>query len=245
MYIPPSADTTSDPNAKRFILLLGVPGSGKTWAAIKTAPNPIAALFEQAITDPRLIELNTPKLKFYKSEWCESAYKKKNPIDAFSEFLKTDAKKFTLDQTLVVDSLSSYCDFLGTYLWAKTPTPQGATEPDVRAYYGLMKDWFVDLFTLMSTLECNIILVAHITYRTDATGVIKNIAPMVEGATRDGMGRHFTDMIRQIAIEKKIGEKVTTEYKWQVKSSGDFTAKCRANIDTLYIPADFRELVKL
>jgi hypothetical protein len=244
IFIPPGATNTKDITiGRRYICLMGLPGSGKTYTTLMTSPNPIAALFENAITDERIIKKNIPTLDFYKPEWTENVYKQKSPILAFNEFLKSDAKKLTINQTLLISSLSSYDDVLKEYLWSKVKTTTSG-EKDVFAYYGDMLDWYTDLLSTIGKLSCHVVLEAHIDKNFNKDGAVIGILPMVEGKTRLKMGRHFTDIVMQVTKEKKVGEKVTTDYLWQVKSDSLFTAKCRKNIDTLYIPADFNELLK-
>lgn len=245
MYIPPSATNTKDITvARRYILLQGMPGSGKTFTSLTTSPNPIAAMFENGITDDRIIKLNIPTLNFYIPEWTEPAYKSKNGVIAFNNFLSGDAKKLTNEQTLLIDSLSSYDDILKEYLWNNTKVSKEG-EKDVFGYYGDMLDWYTNLLSTLGKLECNVILTAHVDKNMDKNNVITGMLPMVEGKTKLKMGRHFTDIIMQVNKEKKVGDKVTTDYLWQIKSDSLFTAKCRKNIDTLYTVASFRELVKL
>lgn len=244
MFIPPTANNTRDIQiAKRYVLIGGFPGSGKTFTTLTTAPNPLPAMFEPGITDDRLLKMNLPVLDFYKQDWCEKAYKSKNGVVAFNNFLKDDAPKLTPEQTLVFDSLSSYDDMLKDYLWNATKTTNSG-EKDVFAYYGDMLDWYTSLFSMLGKLQCNVCMLSHIDQNKNKEGIVIGLLPMVEGKTKLKMGRHFTDVIMQVCKEKKVGDKVTTDYLWQVKSDSLFTAKCRKNVDTLYIPADFRELVK-
>jgi hypothetical protein len=248
IYIPDITRSSGILNiAQRRVLLCGTFGSGKTYTSITTSPNPQIVDVDKGITDPRLVARNDPTYPVWDDKWRSEVIKKDVRANAVMEITKTFAKKLTHEQTLIYDSTTSIQDSVHDFLWKIAPIAKGSTEKDGFGYWETVKDWWNEFFTALSALECHVILTAHLSDRRskENPAIITGWGPLIDGSTKNFIGRFFTDVIMQHAIDKKEGEKVNTTYKWQVKSDHMFTAKSRANIDGLYIPADFNYLLNL
>jgi hypothetical protein len=247
LYIPEITRSSGALNiAQRRVLLCGEPGSGKTFSSITTSPNPQVLDIDKGITDPRLVKMNIPTYPIWDDEWREKVIKKTVKSNAVLEVVKVYARKLTIEQTLIIDSMTAIETAMHDVEWNNCPTGSSGNK-DGMAFWDNVKEWWTKFFTELSSLNCHIILIAHLADKRDANNpaLITGLRPLMDGSMKDKFGRHFTDIIRQCAVEKKEGDKIITEYKWQVKSSSMFTAKCRANIDGLYIPADFNKLVTM
>lgn len=255
IYIPPSAANTKDIDiAQRRILLCGEVGDGKTFTSMTTSPNPILVDFDNGVTDPRLVSLGIPHIRIYDSKYCKEVLKKDVRCNALKEFLKTDGPKFARNQTLIIDSLSSLQDDVLEYNWsvAKKIKVEGSQEmqEDTRDWWYKNKEWWVEIFTYMMRLNCHVILTAHLAekiqkIKNSESELMVGFGPMVSGSVRHEIGRFFTDVIKQHTISKKVGDKIITEYLWQVKPDPMFKTKCRAQTDSINIPASFNGLLAL
>lgn len=248
LFIPDFAANTGDiNNNQRRVLICGDSGQGKTFQSLMTAPNPQLLDFDNSIADPRLVALKAPQLRFFDPEWCEKKLKKTVISNALLEYLKTSGMKYAKDQTPIVDSLSTLNDAVQDYYWKlvilKT---QGSNEPDGRAFWGMVKDYYIDLFTAIKSLPCNFIMTAHLgEIRSKENGMFMNYAPLLDGSFRQRIGQFFTDVVRIRVTSKDLGaDKFETKYEWQIRPDTQFPmAKSRSTIDKKYISADFKVLM--
>lgn len=231
--------------AQRRILLCSTPGEGKTFTSITTSPNPIVMDIDKGITDPRLVALNIPTFPIWDDEWRKNVLKKDVKSNAVMECIKVHGPKLSPEQTLIIDSMSALQDDMQAYQWNIMPNVKGGTEKDGFGYWEVVKDWWIAFFTSLSSVKCHVILTAHLADRKHAENPALTIGymPLIDGSTKNFIGRFFTDVIRQHAVEKKVGDNIDTEYKWQVKSDSMFKAKSRVNCSSLYVPADFNKML--
>jgi hypothetical protein len=249
VFIPSYARNSRDLNvAQRRVLLCGDFGIGKTFTSIITSPNPIVMDIDKGITDPRLVKLGVPTIDIWDDNFCNAALKSTIKCNAVKAFIKGDGMKLAKDQTLIIDSLTSWETEVQNYYWHDTICKKESSgEKNVFWFYDQLKDYWLENFTLLTKLQCHVIICAHLADRRhkENPNITVGYRPLIEGSTKDTIGRFFTDVIRQHAIEKKVGEKITTEYKWQIKSDNMFIAKSRIQSDSMFIPADFNSMIKL
>lgn len=249
MFLPENVRYSKDINiAPRRLLLCGDTGSGKTFQSIMTAPNPLYVGIEQGITDPRLVEKNVPIVPLYDKEYCEKVIKKSVISNAVLQFFKDNLTKFDKDQTPIVDSMTALQDEMQSYNWlqvnlAKKP----GADVDGFDYWDKNLDFWIEFMGVIEKLPCNFIMTAHLEeVRNKDGGAFMYYSPMLQGKYKGRISQKFTDVVRIVTSNKKVGDIITTEYKWQVKPSDDFKiAKTRGNCNTMYIPASFMELFKL
>lgn len=250
LYIPTICSSSSTLDiAQRRLLLCGEPGVGKTFTSITTSPNPIVMDIDKGITDPRLVALAVPTFDVHSAEWCQKHVKRNNRCVSAMELLKGECLKLTGEQTLIIDSLSALQDDLERYNWDITPISKKTGEKDGFDFWELNKDWWNEFFTRLSLLKCHVIVTAHLTERKHKENPLLTVGfqPLISGGTKEFISRFFTDVIMQHATSSNPDTqgKVKTIYKWQVKSDSMFKAKSRANVDSLFIEADFSNLIKI
>jgi len=245
MTIPQICKSSGDLSiAQRRLLLCSEPGEGKTYTSITTSPNPIVCDIDKGITDPRLVALNIPTFPIWDDEWRKNTLKKEVKCNAVMEIIKSHASNLTHEQTLIIDSLSSLQDDVAEYLWKIAPqNKEGQRDPF--GYWETVKDWWIAFFTSLSALQCHVILTAHLgeLKHKDNPALTIGYRPLIDGSIKNVIGRFFTDVIRQHAVEKKSGDNITTEYKWQVKSDSMFKSTSRIECNGLFIPADFNKMI--
>jgi len=245
MTIPQVCKTSADNvTAQRRLLICSEPGEGKTYTSIMTSPNPIVIDIDKGITDPRLVAMKVPTFPVWDDEWRNNILKKAVKCNAVIEIIKSHVTQLTIEQTLIIDSLSSLQDDVAEYLWKIAPqNKEGQRDPF--GFWETVKDWWIAFFGSLSSLQCHVILTAHLAdlKHKDNPALTIGYRPLIDGSIKAQIGRFFTDVIRQHATEKKSGDVITTEYKWQVKSDSMFKAKSRIECNGLYIPADFKKMI--
>lgn len=255
LYIPSFANNSKDLDvAQRRVLLCGFPGDGKTFTSAMTSPNPTIVDIDKGITDPRIVDRAIPTIDIWDSKFTDKHFKTSIKSNAVKAFLKEHGMKYAKEQTLIIDSISSWQDSLLTFNWSDAMCPKfkGTQEKDPFSFYDIIKDYWTEVFTIMMGLNCHVIITAHLNEKykmVDNKQILEGLVTNIEGSTKHTIGRFFTDVIRQKAVGKKgmgaNAENITTEYLWQVKPDDMFKAKSRAPIETLHIPADFNKLLTL
>lgn len=244
MYKPQNIILSSSNTSKNLrLLLVGPPKWGKTYSVVTTFPNPLVVDFDNGLTAINGIDV----APFYDGEW----FKKTFPgismrTNALSKFIVQHASQMTGEQTLVLDSLSTICDYLNKDLTSIQPKGKNG-EPDGYWFWAQWGNWLRDFCVLLTSLKCNVVLIAHEAEVRDAeTGRLTGYRWLLKGQDfSPRLSQFFTDVFRQVKETKESQGKITEEYKWQVKQTPLFPyANTRMNCDTLYIPASYNEIIK-
>ena len=248
MHIPAYIKKSTDENPQIRLLLVGPAKWGKTFSAA-TFPNPVFLDFDNGLTNPELRAKNIPHIPFYDSAFVKEHLKEPDPTrraEALANFLRNEGMKMTVDQTLVIDSLSTLCDALTDGLDKRTPVGKTG-EKDGFWFWKQWSEWLRGFCTLLTSLKCNVVVIAHEQELRDSeTGRLLGYKWLLKGQDfSPRLSQFFTDVFRQVREAKESGGKIIEEYKWQVKPSPtvSYTAT-RMNVDTLYIPANYAELSK-
>jgi len=261
MHIPSYAETiTADESPQIRLLLVGPPKSGKTWSAA-TFPNPIFADFDNGLTSRELREKGIRSLPFYDTDWITNHFPKRvqksalgtkvQAASAFVEFLNSpDLAKMTLEQTLVVDSLSTLADAVRDELEPATPVGKNG-EKDTFWFWREWSTWFRSLCTKFKSLNCHVILIAHEQEIRDAeTGRVNAFKFALQGQEfSPRLPQFFTDIYRQTKDSKdkpgsqdKSTKQVEEVYLWQVKTSPQFMCNTRMKTTQQFVPATYASI---
>lgn len=219
MHIPNTC-TTEVPSTPIRLALFGAAKTGKTEASL-TFPNPIFADWDNGLTGHE----GEPIVR---APFCDKAWREKTwpniklPHYAFKKWLDEEARKFTSEQTLVIDSYTTFQDVL-----VKTEhdtAPVGKTgEKDGFAVWRSIGEFHRDVHTIFRELSCNLVVCFHEQLQRDANGnPTSKIEPLLVGQFKDKYSIHYTDVFRQVVKENTATKQI--EYLWQVK--GDSIANC-------------------
>lgn len=246
MHLPQNTKQTSELTAPQTrLFLIGPPKSGKTFAAA-TFPNPFFLDFDSGLTSKELRERNLPHMPFYDTKFVKEVLKQQNKMNGLNWFLQNEAGKFTNEQTLVLDSISTIGDAVTEEL--DRVTPIGKTgEKDGFWFWKSWALWWQGLCTKLIDLKCNVVVIAHEQeIRDSETGKVLSYMWMLKGKDfSPRMGQFFTDVFRQTKKSSESGGKVTVEYLWQVHPTAQFQTACtRMKIDTLTVPATYESIKK-
>lgn len=244
MYKPDILVSSDNTNKHIRLLLVGPPKWGKTYSVVKTFPNPIVVDFDNGLTAIKGVDV----APFYDDEWL----KKMLPgtimkSNALIQFLLKHATQLSSDQTLVLDSLSTITDELNRDLTKLQPKGKDG-KPDGYWYWNQWGDWLRGFCIILTTLKCNVVLIAHeVEVRDGEDGKLTGYRWLLDGKKfSPRLSQFFTDVFRQTKETKEVAGKVIETYKWQVKQTTLFPyANTRMTCDTLYIPADYNEMKKL
>ncbi len=258
IYIPAIATTELLSYSNKIVGIQGPPGSGKTVSGL-TFPNPILAVFEKPdlkdmLEIPMLAGVKPAILKFYDTEWLTaSKFAKFSPKEdprqwvssahAFKQWVESsDAKKLTVEQTLVIDN------------WTRLSEQHDKVN---FAYDTLTKDGKIDSFApwdrkitisedicnALHGLSCNVVVLFHeFQERDKATGnILEKIQPLQQGKFITKLKSYFPNFFRMRCIQNK--ETLQPEWFWQVKSSDNFDAKCSKQGIGPLVPARYESLI--
>jgi hypothetical protein len=248
MHLPTFIKKSTEANPQIRLLLVGPPKWGKTYSAA-TFPNPIFLDFDNGLTNPGLRNKNIAHIPFYDAAFIKEHLKEPDmsrKANALTNFLRNEATKMTDEQTLVVDSLSTLCDALTEELDKRTPVGKNG-EKDGFWFWKQWSEWLRGFCTLLTTLKCNVVVIAHEQELRDAeTGRLLGYKWLLKGQDfSPRLSQFFTDVFRQVREAKENNGKIVENYLWQVKPSPtvSYTAT-RMDVDTMFIPANYNELAK-
>lgn len=234
------------------LLLIGKPASGKSWAAA-TFPNPLFADFDNSCTSLKQLKDDILILPFYSTEFVREKLRSLNAMSAFLDWLATEAKKLTSEQTLVIDSLSTLQDAFHSTLEA-SPKKNAKGEDDGFYLWGEKIKYFRNIHMHLISLKCHVVVTAHEReIRDDKTGaLLGKVLPSMSGSFCDRLGQFYTDIFHQFAREKlspngtPITEKDSNghnvpllEYCWQVRGDNKYDLKTRMVSPPAIVPATF------
>lgn len=226
IYTPSNAKPLSESQSGQQIRLgiQGEPKTGKTWAAL-TFPNPIVANCDRGLSyfSNRSDIIEVP---FWDPVVCDKIKPRDgtacppNRKDAILKWLYTDGVKLTKNQTFILDSISQLETYFGIqYNLNPRITKQGKI--DEFGYYDQFKDYMNEIFELLKTFKCNVIILCHESPDRGDTGQLNGKArPLVSGQFRDKIASHCTDWFRTKVINKPTEEskqRVAVSYKVSVQ----------------------------
>jgi len=230
MHIPTHATQSNTVETPPIRLgIIGVPGSGKTFAAL-TAPNPIVADLDNKLagyikSNP---EHKFPILPFWNKKFVVETLGVKNHgntnddrfphniRDAFKKWLATEACKLSSEQTLIVDSftnLNDGFDIQSQLDWEKVYSPKTGQE-DVFAFWKLKLQFNTEINALLKNLTCNVISIFHELPERDENGRVLGIKPLIQGQSADRVPKDYTDFYRQKVITRDMDIKKFPGVDW-------------------------------
>lgn len=262
MPLPPYIIRTSSNEVPPQIrlLLVGPPKSGKTYAA-SSFPNPLFVDFDNGLTSTELRAKNLATLPFYDEAWLRKQYPVLHanaklpvrPASSFVTFLNSpELLSMSIEDTLVLDSLSTMSDAVKTELTPLIPVSKKTGEDDGYWFWKQWSNWFCSLCTKIRSLNCNVVLTAHEQeIRDSETGRVLAYKFMLQGQEfSPRLPQFFTDIYRQTKDTKqlpgpagdKLAARVSENYLWQIKSSPQFLCETRMRTDKQFVPANFTSL---
>lgn len=193
LYMPKGAITLDQsPPAQIRLGLQGYPKTGKTWAAL-TFPNPVVLNLNRGLGahQGRKDVVEIP------------IYKEPSIKNAVIEFLRSDARRLTRDQTLVIDALTDIDSAYHTD-WEKNPRVSSRTgKVDDYAEWGLKLSYFGEICDILMSLSCHVILISHEAEKKDKSGEYTGkIRPLLTGSFGDKIVSKFSDWFRQLTFDK-------------------------------------------
>jgi len=254
MYTPKHASTEVSSSSKQIrLLLMGIPGSGKTYSTVTTFPNPVVLNVDNNCDNRDILALKPIIIPFYKPEVRQAVspgtFKKGKPCmaDSISIWLNTEGSQLTSEQTLIIDSVSTIADGVSEDLWATVPIGKDG-EPNGFVYYDLWADWWCGFCTILKDkLQCNVVMIMHEEeIRDKETGRVLKYEWLLEGKKfSPRMGQFFTDVFRASVLTKESGgtEKPQVErvFRWQVMPDDKFPqCKTRLNTKEKFVPATYK-----
>lgn len=230
---------------QRRLLLIGLPGSGKTYSTITTCPNVVVLDFDNQLDHPDVRQAVRAVFPLWDEAWMKTELKLAQPtIDArLLAVVEQYVAKMPPDTTVVVDAISTIADAVKDSLTARAP------KGDSYWYWREWSNFWRRFITALKNVQCHVVVLAHETQARDSeTGRILNYGWLLQGQEfSPRLPQFFTDVCRQIrdsTVDPQTG-RVTNKYQWQIGYTKEFdVAKSRCTAGTLYIPADWRVLTK-
>lgn len=242
LYTPANIKNCKDEKDVLIRLLIqGPPGSFKTRSCL-TFPNPIFIDFDKGLTSMAGCDvLNFP---FWNDEFVASLKLGSIP-DALYEWIKTEGRKFSKEQTLIIDGLTILHDMVSDQSWTRTPSSKSG-EKDSFAYWDIYETYFVKLFNQMLKLPCHVVCTSHeVEVRDNETGSLKRIKPILQTKRLGSVAGFFTDCFRAVVMKEDKDGLKKGEFSWQIKKDFVVDCKCRGFTDKTFIAPDYKELIKI
>jgi hypothetical protein len=230
------------------LLLIGLSGAGKSYSTEMTAPNPVVLDVDNNLPPETAGRISI--VPMCDREWIKASMRVANVPEGIMHFILNEAKKMTLQQTLVIDTLSTVCDELRRVLEPRMPKGKDGN-PDGFWFWREWAKWLCDFCSALKMLKCNVVLIAHETeMRETDTGKMLGYLWWLPGQEfSPRLPSFFTDVFRQVKITqsatgmKLVGEmdgktQVKIEYLWQVHPTQAFpAAKTTIKTNQLMVPA--------
>jgi len=262
IYIPPNcqrlSDTIQSPQIR--LAIQGFGGTGKTHSAL-TFPNPIVLNLDRGLGAHAGRE-DVIEVPFYNGKFCKNQSEIK---DKLLQWMETEAKKLTAEQTLVIDSNTQVQN--AYHAWYNDNRMNFVTDKgkeDGFAEWKIKKQYFGELLESLKGLQCNVIYICHETEASIGKHSGK-LRPLLTGQFCDELLTYFTDFVRQQVTDKpKDGSVIEPEalrqwnmtreqfkdvcseyprgsiYYWQLESDSIFDGKCSSLVNyPRFIPANF------
>lgn len=253
IYMPEGTVNTSQTRASRTkrLLLVGAAGSGKSWSAV-TFPNPFILDYDNNLQHDYFRDLAMPTIPCYDvSATREIKIKERKVIDPrewIIQWLAVEGKKFSEQQTIILDSLTGLSDIVRILYEKEVPTSKSGHD-DKYWFWRMWAAYFRELFSAVRDLPCNVVVIMHENEMRDSeTNRVTSVKPLIQGQEfSPRIPSFFTDVYRQIAIPKenlmqlKPGMKSAITYWWQIKSDRKFDAARTTIItDNVLVPATYK-----
>lgn len=233
IYIPPKCYPLSEVKLAQIRLFLqGDGGTGKTWSSL-TFKNPIILSTDRGAgahtgrTDVHEIPFHSPE--FVRSI-CPDSSGVINVKDATLKWLKTEGRKLTEDQTLVIDNLTGLASAFHLFEEAHPTMSSRTGKRDEFAIWGNKVDYFGELCNILKSLKCHVVFIGHETPDRGKDGELNGkLRPLITGQFADQLKSHFTDYVRQLSASKPTDyTKIKPESlaNWGMKSIDEFKAMC-------------------
>lgn len=252
MYSIPNAKKIAD--IPRIILgIMGGSGTGKTTAAL-TFPNPVVIDIDNNLIAHKKRE-DIQVLPFWDYDWIYSWNKyNKNEVpypirDAVPEWLKTEGRKLTSDQTLILDSWTSYQD-----AFDKQSAPEiepvytkGTTSINDFAFWDKKIDFSLEVILALKALKCHVVVTFHEQDKVTEvnTKLLMKTEPLMQGKFPKKLGLYFTDFFQAVVEDEMKDGKATgkSTYLWRTHSTPQVSClKTRMFDCAPLIPAHYSSL---
>lgn len=261
--------------AKMMLGVVGASASGKTVAGA-SFPNPVFLNLNNGLTwikgNPRFKDKNIVSVEAWSDKYCLEVLKWKRHVqlgarpseadpvnrrDGIMDWVKTEGRKLTSDQTLIVDS---WTDVQTWFDIIKDREPVYDKKGDLNPYnfWDCKIEYSEDLMSALKGLSCHVVIIFHESQERDKVTqqLIDKIQPLMQGKYVTKISQELTDFFRQHCVAKldsrgqpttkingsDIDPKLLTEdvnYLWQIKSDAFFNAKTRMNRPERFVKADF------
>lgn len=232
---------------RRRILVIGVPGCGKTYAGCTTAPGPIVIDYDNQLDDPRIYERLLGEFPMWNDKFVTEDLKLKGtPLQRFEGVLALLAPKLTPAHTIIIDSMSTLADRLKENLEARLPT-EGRGDN-----YWFWREWakaWRKVCTLVKDVQCNVYFTAHESeVRDEESGRLQKYGWILQGKEfTPRVPQFFTDVVRmrRSVTANKEGAVTAESWLWQIRPTAEFPyAKSRCRLKQMEITASWGEIIK-
>lgn len=225
---------------KMKLLLYGDAGDGKTCYAT-SFPGPTLLLdFDGKADSAALFHKDSPLAQNISVMELSSSLKD-DPIAVLGKFIDEVLTPSQLSgelpyKTIILDSITTFSaaclrHIIKTNPGIKRVTCKQGVQPGMQDY-GILKREFTKLIPGILSLDCNVIMTAHIsTVKDDLTGQIVR-GPIMDGSFSEQLPIYFKEVWRLSVNDKK---------RYEAQTQSDFKFKCRSQIAGLPNPFDITD----
>lgn len=241
MYSPSYGTKLSDITDFQIRLgLMGPSGTGKTTSMLMF-PNPVVINIDNLLLAHRH-RTDVIDLPFWDKDWITNklGYKYSNNIlypirDAVLWFLRNEAIKLQVDQTLCLDSWTTLqAEFDKQQELEPVRTSTGAIND--YGFWDKKIDFSEAVLTALKNLRCHVVVTFHEqdVYAGSSNKVLARVEPLMQGKFVKKIGLFFSDFYQTYVTynEKKSPDgKINseTEYWWRTKSTDITGLRSRSN----------------
>tara|TARA_R110000803_G_C11989475_1_gene321910 strand:+ start:13391 stop:14188 length:798 start_codon:yes stop_codon:yes gene_type:complete len=238
MYQSTFAEPLNKDDKTIKLALVGPPGSGKTYSALTTFPNPILVDLDNNLPT-ELQDKGYNTIKLWDEDWRKAKFGAKGArvLSSLIEFMTKEGRFFTEEQTLIFDSVSAINDHLEADVESDTPRqPEG--DRNFR-YWKAHQMWLSMFLQAVRALSCNVVVICHEDELRDPnTNMIKARRIQLPGKkTSPRLPSFFNNVFRQVRIAlpvkkqpiipaPKTGAKESEQYNiaylWLIKPYDNF-----------------------
>lgn len=219
-YIPEESHDLSTRTTPHVRLgIMGEPGSGKTWSAALTFPNPVICDFDNNLEGVRKeLRANPDKYdpvtimpfwdanfraSFIKGNKTATAQKiQNNARDVFAFWLAKYHRKFTSDQTLIIDSWTMLQNSFDVQQHLEPEMNRDGTINGF-AFWGAKLRYAQEISVYADAMSCQIVTLFHISQEIDnKTGkVTKKKKPLHQGSFVSQIAAHYSNFFEQVVTK--------------------------------------------
>ena len=217
MFIPEESFLLKEREQPHIRLgIMGYPGSGKTWSAALTFPNPVICDFdnnlERVRKEARQRDLPIHVVPFWDGQFRKQfaannkpakggpkAKLPQNTRDVFAYWLAKNYREFTPEQTLIVDSWTM---LQNSFDVQQHKEPEYTQDGKINsfAFWGAKIRYAQEIHVYLDAMACNVVVLYHIQHKLDnKTGrELKLKTPLMQGSFVAQIAAHHSNFFEQV-----------------------------------------------